>query len=233
MGNDRSKLLIGLVIIAAGVILLLKNLGVTDISILPYWPILLIVWGANAFFSGSRNPGALGMSFFVIVLGFLILARNLEWMQVDFGRIFSLIVPVVIILLGLSLFSGRSFTGKTNTAFLGGMERGKSEPWELESGSYFAFMGGIELDLRHAIIPEGETVLDLTAFMGGIEVRVPGNISVEADGFAVLGGVDFFGKGSGGVVGSTRNSLKAEGAENRLLKIQSRAVMGGIDVKRV
>ncbi|HHV62612.1 MAG TPA: cell wall-active antibiotics response protein [Firmicutes bacterium] len=32
-------------------------------------------------------------------------------------------------------------------------------------------MGGLDLDLTMADIPEKETVLDLTAIMGGVEVK--------------------------------------------------------------
>jgi hypothetical protein len=233
MTANLSKTLTGLLIVAAGTVLLLNNLKVTDINIFLYWPLLLIVWGLGALIGGSRNPGARGMALFVTVLGIFFQAGTLGYVTLNFSMILGSIFPVLIILVGVSLFFGRPVSGKTNLAILGGVDRGKNEPWDLESGSYLAFLGGINLDLRHAVIPEGETVLDLTAVMAGIEIRVPANLPVEADGFAVLGGVEFFGKGSGGVVGSTRNVQVAEGESNRIVKIQARAIMGGIDIKRV
>lgn len=232
MATDRSKSLTGLLIILAGIILLLNNLDITDINILPYWPLLLVVWGLNSLLSGSRNLGAQGVSLFVVALGFILLANSLGWAAIDLGQVLRMIVPVLIILLGASLFFGRPTAGKTTLAFLGGVSRGKTTPWELESGTYFAFMGGIELDLRHALIPEGETFLDLTAFMGGIEIRVPADLPVEADGFAILGGIELLGRGSGGIVGSARNAQHVDGTQDRILKIQSRAIMGGIEIKR-
>lgn len=233
MSTDKSKPLLGLIVVLAGVILLLNNLEVTKVNIVQFWPVLLIVWGFSALFSGSRNLGAQGISLFVVLLGVTFLANNLGWADINVGNVFRIIIPVLIILLGASLFFGRPFAGKSTLAILGGVERGKNAPWEFESGSYFAFMGGIELDLRHAVIPEGESFLDLTTFMGGIEIRVPKDLPVEADGFAVLGGVEFFGKGSGGIIGSIRNTQNITTNSTRVLKIQSRAVMGGIDIKRV
>jgi hypothetical protein len=233
MSTDRSKTLVGLIVVAAGIILLLNNLKVTSINILTYWPVLFIVWGLNALIGGSRNPGARGIAIFIVLLGLVLQAHALEFIRLNLGDIVEFVIAVLIILLGVSLFFGRSFSGKTNYAILGGIDRGKSAPWDLESGSYLALMGGIELDLRHAVIPEGETVLDLTAIMAGIEIRVPANLPVEADGFAVLGGIDFLGKGSGGVIGSMRNAQVMEGVTNRIVKIQARAIMGGIDIKRV
>ncbi|MDW7652243.1 MAG: cell wall-active antibiotics response protein, partial [Bacillota bacterium] len=137
------------------------------------------------------------------------------------------------ILIGVSLFFGPKVTGKSTLAILGGVERGKNAPWELESGSYLAFLGGIELDLRHAVIPPGETVLDLTAVLGGIDIRVPADLPASADGFAVLGGLEFFGKGSGGIIGSARNEQNLAKDSDRVLKIQARAIMGGVEIKKV
>jgi len=52
----------------------------------------------------------------------------------------------------------------------------------------FALMGGIELDLRDALL-EGE-VIEITAFaiMGGVGVVVPEGIAVESSGFMLMGG---------------------------------------------
>ena len=50
-------------------------------------------------------------------------------------------------------------------------------------------MGGCEIDLRHASMPEGRAaVLDTFAFWGGIEIRVPEDWEVVSQGIAVLGG---------------------------------------------
>ncbi|HZK24698.1 MAG TPA: LiaF domain-containing protein [Oscillospiraceae bacterium] len=233
MQFDKSKSLLGIVVITAGIILLLDNLNIiAGINLFAYWPVLLIVWGLQSLWTGSKNPAAQGISAFVIILGFIFLANSLTWAEINVGRVFQFFFPVLIILIGGSIFLGRSFAGKANLAIMGAVERGKTSSWQLESGSYVAFLGGIDLDLRHAIIPEGETVLDLTAVMGGIDIRVPADIPVVADGFAVLGGVEFFGKGSGGIVGSTHTEQNI-GEGNQVLIIQARAVMGGIDIKRV
>ena len=230
---DKSKSLFGIMIIAVGIILLLNNLGIIeDINLFAYWPVLLIVWGLQSLWTGSKNPAAQGISVFIIILGFIFLANNLQWTEINVGRVFDLFFPLLIIFIGASIFLGRSFTGKANWAIMGAVERGKTSSWQLESGSYAALLGGIELDLRHAVIPAGETVLDLTAFMGGIEIRVPAELPVIADGFALLGGVDFFGKGSGGIFGSTRTEQEI-GAGGQVLRVQARAVMGAIELKRV
>jgi class 3 adenylate cyclase len=53
-----------------------------------------------------------------------------------------------------------------------------------------AIMGGVDLDLRGALIES--PVVDITAWavMGGIEIIVPEGIAVEVDGFVLMGGLE-------------------------------------------
>ncbi len=230
--SERPKPIAGIVIVVIGIILLLNNLGTTNISIWLYWPALLIIWGLSSAVTGSRNLGAITLSLLVAMLGVILLGRNLGWFIVDLSVVFKFFWPLLIIVIGLSIFFGPSLPGKTNLAIMGGVERGKNETWHLTAGSYLAFMGGVELDLRQAVIPEGETILDLTAIMGGVNVKVPSDLPIICDGFAILGGVTLLGKSGGGIIGSVRAEQATSEHNARLVRIQSRAIMGGIDIKR-
>ena len=236
MAEDKSRYFTGIIIIALGTILLLNNLQITNVNVWQYlwqyWPVLIIIWGINSLLTGSKAPASLGVSLFILLLGIVLLTNSLEYTAFNFRQIFNFFFPLLIILVGASLFFSPAFSGKSTMAILGGVERGKNSPWNLESGSYVAFLGGIELDLRHAVIPDGETLLDLTAVLGGVEVRVPADLPVITDGFAVLGGLDFLGKGSGGVIGSAHNEQNIAENGGRVLKIQARAIMGGIEIKK-
>lgn len=60
----------------------------------------------------------------------------------------------------------------------------------LWSGKVTAVMGGVDLDLRDAVLaPEGADLAVFTV-MGGVSLRVPDTWIVETDGQAVLGGHD-------------------------------------------
>jgi hypothetical protein len=54
----------------------------------------------------------------------------------------------------------------------------------------FAFMGGVELDLREAQLSSGVTEIGVLAVMGGVVVTVPPNVRLECDGFAFMGGFE-------------------------------------------
>ena len=87
-------------------------------------------------------------------------------------------------------------------------------------------------DLTKAVIPEGETVLDLTAIMGGIKVIVPPDLAVYCEGTAILGGIDFLGEGSGGIIASKTMSSGIKEDTKTRVKIYFSAIMGGVEVKR-
>ena len=56
--------------------------------------------------------------------------------------------------------------------------------------SAFAFMGGVELDLRDAVLDPGVTEIEVLAVMGGVVVTVPPNVRLESNGFAFMGGFE-------------------------------------------
>ncbi|HET8646769.1 MAG TPA: LiaF domain-containing protein, partial [Vicinamibacteria bacterium] len=102
-------------------------------------------------------------------------------------------------------------------ALLGGVKR-ISRATDFPGGSCSAMLGGCEIDLREAAMPEGRTaVLDTLALMGGVEVRVPDDWSVETRGMAVLGGFE----------DKTRRPLD----DRKKLVVTGLAVMGGVEVK--
>ncbi len=241
------SILLGLVIAALGVVWLLRNLGIIDADIggliATCWPILLVIWGIDALSSalsppagdGSRPQGILSgsgvLGIILIALGVLIIGRNMGFYYIDFSMVWKVLWPLVIILIGWSLIRGASGSGGTHWAVMSGIER-KSPGWSLQDGNYIAFMGGADLDLTVANIPDGTTSLNLTAVMGGVDLRVPPDIAVECQGTAILGGVKFLDEEGGGIVVS--RSFARPGAEGsrRKLVIHAWTLMGGIEVKQ-
>jgi predicted membrane protein len=135
---------------------------------------------------------------------------------------------MVLIFFGWMIMGGGT-DGRLNWVVMGGHER-KGAPWELKTGSYFVLMGGVELDLREAIIPEGETTLDFTIIMGGVEIRLPEELEVECEGTAILGGLEFLGQSAGGLYGGRVFKQSADN-DNKKVKITCRVLMGGVTVK--
>jgi hypothetical protein len=80
-----------------------------------------------------------------------------------------------------------------------------------------AVMGGVELDLRQATLPD-DAVIELFAFWGGIEIVVPRDWIVVNQGFALMGGVE----------DKTGNLPRPGGPR---LYIRGMALMGGVEIK--
>jgi hypothetical protein len=52
-------------------------------------------------------------------------------------------------------------------------------------------MGSVELDLREAILSEGDTVIEVIAFMGSVEILLPPGVRVDLQGDALAGEYSF------------------------------------------
>ncbi|HEY2378709.1 MAG TPA: LiaF domain-containing protein [Gemmatimonadaceae bacterium] len=54
----------------------------------------------------------------------------------------------------------------------------------------FTFWGNVELDLTHALLGAGTSVIDIRCIMANVEIKVPPGLRVESEVDAVLGSAD-------------------------------------------
>jgi hypothetical protein len=104
-------------------------------------------------------------------------------------------------------------------AIFGGVERHGA--WRVPSHMQAsAVFGGMILDFREAVFSPGVTEVNVTAFMGGVQLIVPPGLSVEVSGTAVLGGFGHI----------ERTAVQAD--PNRpVLRVHGLAIMGGVAVE--
>ncbi|MFI2610215.1 DUF1707 domain-containing protein [Kitasatospora sp. NPDC018619] len=77
----------------------------------------------------------------------------------------------------------------TLVAVFGGASR--KGRWRVGSHlSAFAAFGGVEIDLTDAVFESPEVEITVTAIFGGIEVRVPENVTLQGSGVGIFGGFD-------------------------------------------
>ncbi|MEA4884094.1 MAG: LiaF-related protein [Clostridia bacterium] len=248
-GSTLSRIFGGLIVIAGG-LLLLNNFGITDVDVWSiigrYWPLLIVAWGVGILLrprcqqedggEGSALPDSRVGGWIAVIVGLLILSGTSGQTFIDLARLWGAFWALLIILLGWSLLRSAQSpvssapAGRTHWIVMSGLEQ-KQSGWELRSGSYVVVMGGADFDLRVANIPEGETYLDLTVMMGGIEIIAPLDLHVECEGSALLGGVGVFGQSTGGVIASRTFSHKGAEGSTKTLRIRCRAMMGAVEVK--
>ncbi|MGH3516812.1 MAG: DUF1707 SHOCT-like domain-containing protein [Haloechinothrix sp.] len=85
----------------------------------------------------------------------------------------------------------------------------------------FAFWGGVELDLRSARFAERYTTITAVAIMGGIDIVVPDDITVEVTGIGFMGAFE-----------SKGESPQPPSPNAPVVRVTGLAVMGGVTVKR-
>lgn len=106
---------------------------------------------------------------------------------------------------------------RTLVAFMGGVERrGNWSPGR--KNIVIAMMGGADLDFREVDLPPGETEVFIFAMMGGVDIVVPPELTVDASGIAIMGG---FGHSS-----APRNPPPSA----PVLRINGFCFMGGVDI---
>jgi hypothetical protein len=225
--HSSGRIFWGLVLILLGVLFLLDQMGRVDFGdlISRWWPLILVAAGLWQLVSSNFQELAGGL--FLIALGAVFQLAKLDIL----GRnAWHYVWPALIIGLGLWVLIGafrRSsaarFPGSKEDdldafAIFAGLNR-RIESQNFRGGKATAIMGGIELDFTQVRLAESKAGLDLTAIMGGIDIKVPRHIRVELSGNPVLGGVE-----------NKHNYAPGSGAE-QTLSIKATAILGGIEIK--
>src|SRR5688572_7339862 len=167
----NSGLVVGLSLMAFGLLFTLNNLGLADVrQYLGYWPLVLILVGLAKLTEAGGRMGAL----IWIGVGTWILLAKLGLIPRDVWRVWP---GLVILLVGGYLVRrairpvrprgdrARSDEVVHMFAVLGGFNR-VSNSKSFRGGDVGAFMGGCQLDLRQAEAADGEAVLDVVVVMG-------------------------------------------------------------------
>jgi len=231
--TSRTRLVIGLLITAVGVLYLLDNLDLIYFNlgdIIFSWPMVFTVIGLIIMVN-SRNR-FFGTALFLVGLFFL-LPKIFPGLSYDSGVIW----PIIIIILGLSiLLQKRDFwhggssrlrrNGKYDTdkideiaVFGGGEKTIRSD--NFQGGNITSIFGGSEIDLSNCKLAEGQQLIDVLAIFGGSTLIVPKDWNVVVDVFPIFGG--FSKKGN--------RMFDTDIDKSRTLVIKGVVIFGGGEVK--
>jgi predicted membrane protein len=220
----------GLVVIAWGGLLLLRELGVLDptLRVLDLWPLLVVGFGL-ALAVRRRGLGSALLGLVIALFGAGMVAERLGYAVGGVAHLW----PVVIIAAGLAIiWSGstrrrapRVANEKTSADEL---QRSVTmgalalvvDSQQFKGGSLAATMGEVRVDLRRAAISGEEATLDLSLVMGGIELYVPTNWQVVSDVSPFMGAVE------------DRTEPRPDGAGvQRRLVLRGKITMGAVNIK--
>ncbi|PYR91823.1 MAG: hypothetical protein DMF84_15890 [Acidobacteria bacterium] len=226
--NPQSRftpqVLFGVLVIVAGVLFTLDNLGIVDAEqFIQYWPAGLVAIGLLKLWDVREGRGWLG-GFFLVLLGGWMLLEHVVAIRISVGDLWPLFF---VFLGGYMVWRGigghrrthwtDSTTHLSALAVMSGIVRG-SNSTNFEGGDLTAIMGGCEIDLRQAAIAADEAVIETFAFWGGIEIRVPESWTIVTRVTPLMGGVD-------------DQTRPAPNPAAKRLVIRGFVVMGGVVVK--
>ncbi|MBC3831376.1 hypothetical protein H8K33_07635 [Undibacterium amnicola] len=229
--NPQQRLILGAFIIVLGALALLDNLQIFNTrDLIQFWPTVFIVAGAIKLSQANTRSGYI-IGGGLIAAGAIITLNRIgiiHFRMRDWWPVFMIAGGLVVIFKdkandifrGLNSSTMNNVTTSSDThldivAIMSG-HQGNIASGDFRGGAITAIMGGAELDLRNAVI-QTEAVLNVTAFWGGITLKIPSDWTVVNNGFAFLGGID-------------DSSVPSMNANKRLI-ITGTAVMGGVEIK--
>jgi len=218
-----TRMILGVGIVLLGVALLLERLELFDAERLTrFWPVILIAVGLKVLMEAARTGRWVGGAV-ITLLGLIFLGRELDLIGFGVGELW----PLFIILAGLGILARGFRRGGDDRAsrderisqfgILCGLSPKISSP-EFKGGEINAFMGGVEVDLREAGVGEEGAVIVVFAMMGGIEIVVPRDWTVNTNVTPFMGAVE-------------DKTDRSESDPAKRLTIKGFVMMGGIEVR--
>ena len=138
--------------------------------------------------------------------------------------------PILIIgavLLVIAVFSNQPYSlaqdeesaSGSNTleevAIMAGVKRANLSV-DFRGGEATAVMGGVDIDLRDAVMEGKEAVLDVSSIMGGVKIRVPESWTVVPRVTTIMGGF--------------KNDTRRPPNDDHKLILEGAVVMGGLKI---
>ena len=224
--KKTSSILWGVILVAVGVIFALNAFGITNIDVFfdGWWTLFIIVPCATALFTEREKTGNLmGLAIGVFLL---LCCQDI----LSFSMVWKLLVPAVIVIIGLKMVFTGLFGNKANAIFAKMKAAGKApkaacavfsgcdlcyDGEVFESAELTAVFGGIECDLRNAVI-EKDCAIQASAIFGGIDILVPSGVNVKVCSTSIFGGV------------SNKTAVYPNGPT---IYISGTCLFGGVDIK--
>lgn len=228
--SPAAQMVIGLFVIAIGLLFLLDNLGWLDLNIrLHIWPTALIFFGILKLLQ-TRTRSGMVVGGALTAIGTLTMLKETGLLAISWRTLW----PILLIAAGLvvvfkstggrSLFDG---IGKTidkddgdsdvNITSIMGNYKNRITTRDFRGGEVTAVMGGADLDLRQSSI-NGEAVLSVFSLFGGITVKVPIDWAVVLQGTPIMGGFE-------------EKTVPPPADTGKRLIIRGYVIMGGLEVR--
>ncbi len=193
--KKEKKVIWGIVLIVVGILFLLRAVDILpfDLFFDGWWTLILIVPAAvDLFTKENKGDAAIGL-----LIGTLLLLACQG--VVTFSLLVKLFVPVLVVIAGVKLLFGAFGSDKAkkvrqslpqSEASYFACFSGQDVSFEGQNfcgASLDAVFGGIECDLRGAVI-EKDATIRVSAIFGGVDLLVPPHVVVKTSVTGIFGG---------------------------------------------
>lgn len=218
----------GVILVLLGVVLALNALDITNINLFfpGWWTLFIIIPSLIGMINGNdRTDNLIGLFIGVFLL---LCCQGI----LDFGLLWKLMVPAIIILIGLKMILGNAFGNKSEKLLEEMRQNGDRlfEACGIFSGQNIRFdgevfhgaaltavFGGVKCDLRGAVI-ENDCVINACSIFGGIDLIVPENVNVKVRSNSLFGGIS-----------DKRKSVS--GNYTATIYVNGTCLFGGVDIR--
>ncbi|NUM32126.1 MAG: hypothetical protein HUU47_07355 [Bacteroidetes bacterium] len=241
--SNFGNIFAGMIVIIAGALILLKNIGTPLPTWIFTWPMLLIGIGI---FLGARHSFRHGGWWIFCVVGSVFLFKDF----INNLSISNIIWPLLIIFFGLIImlkprrrncnerFHEHWKTNKTghyngifnekivsdedfveSTSIFGGVKKNIISK-NFKGGDILCIFGGTEINLMQADF-EGQSIIQITQVFGGTKLIVPAHWNVVTETVAILGGIE----------DKRHNVIENSDSNKKVLILKGTSIFAGIDIR--
>jgi predicted membrane protein len=232
--HNKGKREAGLIVVAVGILLLLKTSGVLLPAWLFSWQMLLITIGA---YIGFRHSFRSNTWWIMISIGVVFLIDDFFY-EMSIKQFFW---PILIIAIGLAMIFGRrkkrwdgtdwkenykhyetvdyESSDRLDSVAIFGSVRKNIVSKDFKGGEMVSVFGGSELNLSQAEI-KGHVTMELVNIMGGTKLIIPANWELRTEIVSIFGGIE-----------DKRPQQSVVPNGENVLILRGTSLFGGIDIK--
>jgi len=191
-----KRMVLGIVIVLAGLLVLAKNFGVIGHGLQHYifrWEVILIALGLV--FITNRSNRTTGI--ILLFIGGAFYLNDIWNLHINFWQLF---LPALLILAGVMIIFRDKINapwGKTvfaddeshidETALFGGGDR-VVRSQTFKGGKVTAVFGGLNYDMLKAKLQPGQNVIDVFCLFGGMNFAIPDDWNIKIRVTSIFGG---------------------------------------------
>lgn len=224
--KNIGKLMLGILLIVAGVIIGTNSLEITNINIFfdGWWTLFIIVPSILGLVDRNSNKGS-NITGLIIGVSLLLITRDI----INLDLFVSLIVPFIFVVIGASMiFNSLVKSPVTNkikdiyeddyevVVSLFSEQKIVVEENDYKGSKLEAVFGSMVFDLSNTKLKQ-DTIIKTSSIFGSIKILVPKNVNVKIKSTPIFGGVE--------------NKITNKKENKKTIYIESLCLFGGLDIK--